>query len=111
MPGDQSAFMAMHGVDEVQVELLICNKEHLKARCEGGQNEVHNIATAHVYRNRLRHQQYDGISAKSYRKLVRTRMWVGGWFPLPVPASLKPRIRVHVGNASTSIAAAHQSTC
>ncbi len=56
-----------------------CTAEHLRARCDGGQDVLQNIVAACWLCNSRRHRRKAPLVPEDYRKFVRNRLAEGRW--------------------------------
>jgi len=72
-------FASTHGLSEVHAKALQCTAEHLQARCDGGRDEVENIAAACITCNARRHHMKPAPQPDRYRNIVQKQMAAGCW--------------------------------
>lgn len=60
---------------------LQCTAEHLRARCDGGRDELANIVAACRKCNQTRHKIKPVPEPRQYREHVRRRVSQGRWHP------------------------------
>jgi hypothetical protein len=58
---------------------LQCTAEHLQARCDGGSDQVANIAAACWHCNQLRHRRRRPLGPTEFLQYVQHRVRKGAW--------------------------------
>lgn len=85
---DPQAFCQRHGLTVGQARWLRCTAEHVKARQDGGRDNMTNIVAACSFCNDHRHRTKHPLSASSFAAFVRKRLISGRWHKLilaPMP--------------------------
>lgn len=79
--GDPNAFIARYGISKREAIRFKCTAEHVKARCDGGEDSAANIVAACRTCNGLRHRRKNPRSADDHAVHVRKRLAGGRWLP------------------------------
>lgn len=75
----KSNFADQYDISEKQAKWFQCTAEHLKARCDGGQNSQENIVAACKFCNEKRHLAKKPYCPSEYKIKVKKRLSKGRW--------------------------------
>ena len=67
-----------------QAKFFQCTIEHLKARCDGGDNSESNIVMACMFCNQTRHRAKHPLCPVAFKRKVVGRISAGKWHPTVV---------------------------
>lgn len=87
---DPTGFALRYRLTPKQALLLRCTAEHLRARCDGGDNHAENIVAACLFCNSHRHMLRRPPASTDYQVRVRRRMLQGRWLAAVVPTAVIP---------------------
>lgn len=84
-------FIERYGISPGLAKRFQCTAEHVKARCDGGEDVAPNIVAACLFCNATRHRAKDPLDAIKHVSAVRSRLAEGKWHPRQVMAALGKR--------------------
>ncbi len=84
-------FMNRYGMPRGLTKRFQCTAEHVKAKCDGGEDVAANIVAACLFCNATRHRTKHPLDATKHASVVRSRMAKGKWHPPQVIAALGNR--------------------
>lgn len=90
---DPDRFASAHGLSRADAKRFQCTAEHRKPRCDGGSDEIGNIAAACRYCNQGRHRRNAQLSPDEFLAFVRKRLKKGKWHPARHHAHLSMDMR------------------
>ncbi|RRN75443.1 HNH endonuclease [Agrobacterium deltaense] len=83
--------MKRYGMPRGLTKRFQCTAEHVKAKCDGGEDVAANIVAACLFCNATRHRTKHPLDATKHAFVVRSRMAKGKWHPPQVIAALGNR--------------------
>jgi len=76
---DPAEFMARYSLTLKQAKRFQCTAEHLRAKCDGGDNGRSNIAAACLTCNQRRHLLKPAPAPELYKQMARAAVARGQW--------------------------------
>ncbi|PHR25374.1 MAG: restriction endonuclease [Hoeflea sp.] len=84
-------FIGRYGISPGLAKRFQCTAEHLKARCDGGEDIAPNIVAACHFCNTTRHKVKHPLDAAKHASVVRLRLAKGRWHPPQVRTTFRER--------------------